>query len=1022
MFVDIVNPNYKVNEENNIFLIREKEYAELENNVREILRAAEDSGFAIAELEIRDPKFLGGELKRTARRNLIIKLKKGSLDIDLSMAIPKLIDKNYIIIGGRKKIPLFQLFDIPVVTRGKTIKIRTNVASMMIIDEKTQPFINLSILNRKVPLSLVLFAYYGMEEIKNRYELDKIEITETNTLYDKLLSDLKDFYEGSEGYEKEDFIKEVGRYYTATDPKSKGEDLIYALDLILKTDIASAKFFKTKNILDEIVEVIKIGKYDDTDLKNKRIRCFEYIVLAKISKAIFDLCMLNRSTSKQLKFNVNSRQILSDCNISDIVQFDFSINPIEELTKLTRTSLVGPGGFDRENVSEYLRDINPSMFGRICPVDTPDRDNCGVLQSVLPNVKFDENLRFSDEICEKSPISIPVSMVPFLRNDDQTRLQMSSSQMRQAIMLSDFDSPLIQSGCEGTYSDYTRFVKKARKNGKVTYVDAFIAIVVYDDNDYDIFDISNRRIYVENTDLMNIYVSKGDKVKKGEIIAESNYCKNGKINFGKNLLTAVMPYYGYNYEDSIVISDRLLKENVLTSIHCIDLSFTLPPDKILLSIDENTYKPLPNPMPYIDFYDDLSIEEKKKKRMELIPKGNPYAILKEMPPLFSIDYSSVFEEKIPLIAKKNILITEVNIYPNRWNTSVPKFDDWVKNKLKDQENNERRVHQVLYENLPKKAAEQYIKDHNLDQFINYGKFKIKGDEIKGMLIEIFGVYSRPITIGDKIGNRHGNKGVISKIVPHNLMPKLEDGRNVDICINPLGVPSRMNIGQIFELHAGMSVYDLKNNILKMMKDGKSQDELKTYILDYIKIIDNTEGNWYYKQFEKQLKTINKKFVDDLFIIAPPFESSTREQILKACEYTNTKMDFTLHEPIEDVDIPKIACGFIYFFRMVHIAEGRLAARGIGAYARRTMQPGKGRKNKGGQRAGEMEVAAIIAHGGLENLHEFLTTKSDCIDLKNKHIKTEIGSEFFKEKEDETIRPEAVALLKAYLTVLGIDLK
>jgi len=340
-------------------------------------------------------------------------------------------------------------------------------------------------------------------------------------------------------------------------------------------------------------------------------------------------------------------------------------------------------------------------------------------------------------------------------------------------------------------------------------------------------------------------------------------------------------------------------------------------------------------------------------------------------------------------------------------------------KQKKQLDQEKKVQAILYDNLPKHAAEQYIRDNNLDKFSHIGKYKVKGEELNGILIEIFGFYSRPICIGDKIGNRHGNKGVISKIIPHNKMPQLPDGRNVDICINPLSIPSRMNVGQLFELHAAMSLHDLKRNMLLMLKD-KSQDELKKYVLDYIKIIDNTENNWYYSQFESQIKTINKKFIEDITIIAPPFESSTRDMILKACEYTNTPTEFKIHEPIENIDINEITVGFIYFFRMVHIAENRLAARGIGSYAKRTMQPGGGRKHKGGQRLGEMEIASLIAHDGMENLYESITTKSDCLDLKKRHIKKVIASDFFRYKDDEVIVPESVQLLNDYLTVIGVE--
>jgi len=1017
--VEIINPFYKVDEENNVFNIRKKEYDLLEEKIRKIVSPVEEIGFTISEFGFKESKFTSGELQRTLKRNLIIRLRKDTTDIDLSMVIPKLIDRNYIMIGGRKKVPLFQLFDIPIVTRGKNIKIRTNVCSMMILEEKEFPFIELSIFNKKVPLSLVFFAYFGVDETEKRFNLSKLELSdEPKTIYEKFIYDLKDFYDGSAGYTKEDFIKDVGQHFSQYDPKVKGEELIYALDLILKVDIMSAPFFSTGNILDEILNVLKNGDIDDTDLRNKRIRCFEYVILGRISKTIFDFCIANR-VSRNPKFNINSTQILSDCNVSDIIQFDFSINPIEELTKLTRTSLVGPNGFNRENVPEYLRDIMPSMFGRICPVDTPDRDNCGVLQSILPNVKLDDNLRFTDDSLVKTPISIPVSFVPFLEHDDQTRLQMASSQMRQAIMLLDPDNPMIQSGCENLYTKYSQFIKIARKKGIVAYVDSNIILIVYEDNDFDIFEINNRKIYVENTDMMVVYVEKGDKVNPGDIVAASNFCKNGNITIGKNLLTAVTPYYGYNYEDAIVISDRLTNDEMFTSVHYIDLSFKIPPDKVLLSLEKNYYKPLPNPDTSIKV---IETKEDYNKRYDCITPDKPYAILKQIPSN-PLDYNSIFEEEIPLYSKKVVLVSEVTIYPNLWNESIPAYNEWINETLNKQKEQEKKLQNILYEFLPKEKASEYIKDKNLNKFSSNKKFKIKGETINGVFVEMYGLYWRQIKIGDKIGNRHGNKGVISKIIPHEKMPELEDGRHVDICINPLGIISRMNIGQIFELGLSASLYDLKKMLSEKILNNKSQDEIKKFILGYIKIIDNTENNWYYNQFKEQLENIiiDNKFVNELCLLQPPFESSTKDMILKACEYTKTKLRHKLYDPIENITIEnKIATGYMYFFRMVHIAESRLAARGIGWYTKRTMQPPGGRKNRGGQRCGEMETSCFIGHDGLENLHEVLTTKSDCIDLKNKYIKKTIGSEFMKEQEDESIVPESVKVMNNYFKVIGIE--
>lgn len=1013
----IENPIYRVGDPNNhIFNIRQHEYAALLSNVRRILIPAEELGFDLIEFRLKEPRFSTGEICKTIKKNLIIRFSKGTSQIDLSMQIPTLIDDNYIVINGRKKIPLFQLFDIPVVTRGKSIKIRTNVATLMIFPDKTPPYIHISLLGRKIPLYLLMYGYYGIDIIRERFNLATMQsapiITELSSLYDKLLYDLKMFFDDSRGETQDDIIKEIGKNYSQYNAKQKGEDILYAIDLILKVDPISAKFFRTGNILEEIITVLD-HDLDDTDMTNKRIRCLEYVILAKLSKAVFDMCMSNR-TARQPKFNINSTAILSECNVSDIIQFDFSINPIDELTHLSRTSLVGPGGFNRQNVPEHLRDIMPSMFGRLCPVDTPDRDNCGVLQNLIPNVKLDENLRFKPEFLEKQPISIPVSLVPFLEHDDQTRLQMASSQTRQAIMLQNFDQPMIKSGCENLYTKYTQFVKIAKKDGEVIYMDNTYIFVLYNDKTIDIFNVAYRKIYISNLDIYNIYVKQGDKVKAGDILAESNFCKDGSINIGKNLLTVVMVYYGYNYEDGIIISDRIQKEGVFTSVHFEDMSFDIPMNKVLLSLSKgNDYKPLP-------------------KVGDRIAKGQPYAILKEFPNQ-QMDFFDIFKEEYKILTKQNVIITEVKLYVNKWCEDIPQYNNWVESFIKEQQDEELKIKVIIEENLEKDQVKSFIKTNNLDLFSNTGKFKIKNEEIPGIHVEMYGIFFRPIQIGDKIGNRHGNKGVISTIIQHEKMPKLPDGRHADIIVNPLGTISRMNIGQLFELHLGMSLYDLRSYMkkiihreiesIKSFDDAQIQMLVKEYVLGYIKIIDCTETGWYYQQFLEQLPDIiDDEFIENLTIIQAPFESVNMAKTREALAYTKTKFKYDVFDPQSGKTInQQIACGYEYFFKMVHIAETRLAARGIGSYARKTLQPLAGRKQKGGQRMGEMETSALIGHNATMNLREFLTTKSDCIDLKNKYIREEMETDLNKVtiEEEDSIIPESVKLLNSYLIALGL---
>ena len=1016
--MSIINPYYKVNPEDNIYLIREREFSTYIDIIKEMLAPTEDLGFVLTNFSLKNSRFSAGELNRTIKQKLSIKFQHTNAsgivtDIDLSMYVPKLIDHNYIVINGRKKIPQFQLFDLPIVTRGKFIKLRTNVATMMVIESKTQndPFnVYISILGRKIPFSLLLFAYFGRVKLNEMFDLENITIDDAS-LFNKLMYDVKSIYDADDDEGTENYIKEVGRFYSKYDAKSKGEHLIYAINIMLKVDVISKRFFKTEGILEELIYAIcHPDEYDDMNFQNKRVRLIEYIILGKIAKIIFDFCLSNRKV-KTPKFSVNSTQILSECNVSDIVLPNFCINPIDEITKLSRISLVGPGGFNKDNTPEYLRDICPTMFGRICPVDTPDRDNCGILQNLLPNTKLDENLKFSDEILERQPVSAPVSMVPFLEHDDQTRLQMSSSQMRQAILLQRMEKPMIQSGCEGLYTPYTQFIKIAKKDGEVVYSDDYFIIVKYYDDTSDIFNVGFRKIYVGNLDIMKIYVKAGDKFKRGEILAESNFCEDGKIVIGKNLLTANMIYYGYNYEDGIVISDRLIKENIFTSIQYIDLSFNLPPNKVLLSLSEDSYKPLP----------DL---------LEVIDVDQPYAIMKEIPTTMT-DFNNVFTERKELLAKKTVKITEINIYPNEWYDKIPEFDKWVLESIEKQKEKEENLKKIIYEHLPKDLATDFIRENNIDRYSSHGEkdkdgsYRIKSEKISGIHVEMYGFINRRIELGDKIANRHGNKGVIAKIIPHDKMPRLDDGRNVDICINPLGEISRMNFGQLFELHLSMSLCDLKKHLQVMLKKNIPQDDIKRYLIDYIKIIDNTESQWYSNQFIEQLpEEIDTQFIDELCLIQPPFESVTVDKLREAMEYTNTPDKFRLFEPahLNEYIVNPVAVGYIYFFRMVHIAEERLAARGIASYTRKTLQPLAGRKNRGGQRCGEMETACLIAHEGLVNLNEFLTTKSDCIDTKNQLITNMIDSEMLNKKKDEEICfvPESVKLLDAYLKLLGID--
>ena len=1050
------NPRYNLDSNNNIFLLRKKEYDRLESYIKEIINnIPQECGFSLEEFEIKEVKEDKFDLMPTKKGEICLKLKKNKKIIDLSTYFPLLIDDQYILINGLKKVPLFQCFDVPVI-RNSNIKIRTNIGKSIFISsnlKKDLERVALQFGGVSPPLALVFLAKYGLEKAKEFLDTKYFSDSDDD-FYKNFILDLEDYYKSSSDFTIEDFIEDLGiRISRGGDYKKTGTEYLFKLDMILKIDIFTKRFFESDDIIYEIVNnVLKIEKSDCADLRNKRIRFIEYFIVAPIIQMIYEFCCINHDIDKP-KFNISKNNILNNLNVSEIIQFDFSYNPIEEITKISRMSLLGPGGFKRENTPTVLRDLHNSHYGRICPIDTPDRDNCGIITSILPSLPLDENLKFTEDISPQI-VSPAISMIPFLEKDDPTRLQMASSQMRQSILLEKFEKPMIR-GCSDIYSKYTQFIKTAKENGIICKIEPSYMVVLYDSGEIEIIDISIRQIYSSNIDYYKICVNEGDKVKRGDILVESQFMQDGEIVFGNNFYVGIMPYYGYNYEDGIVISDETAKR--MTSILGADLSFILPPDKILLNLglyrdDDNVGHYTPLPLSLYDFYKKIEklkreYDDKLKtisdpKEIENLNKNfsrqlsileeqknisfgptNPYAIIQD---------DCLFKESKKLYSpNQGTRIAKITLYANKWyKDKFPQFSNWVERKLIEQQEEEREFINKLSEFADKEQLKKLIKKYNLNKFqltiedgeiVQKNKFKIK-NEINGIYFDIIGLYRRPMKVGDKIGNRHGNKGVIAKIIPKEKMPII-NGKNLDIIINPLGIISRMNLGQLYELHLSASLYDLKKEILKRLSKNVDQDEIKKYIIDYIKIIDNTENNWYYDQFKQQLSDIlidEKWVLDDFTIIQPPFESISYEKLVEAMEYTNTPMERNFYDPINlQLSNNEIAYGFMYFYRIIHMAEDKLAYRSIGNTYRKTLQPARGKKNNGGQRLGEMEVASLISHDALINLQECLTLKSDNIELKNEWLKKTmvVNSEFF---EDSDGKIESIRLLESYLKVLGIE--
>ena len=842
--LDINVPAYKLRDEN-IFNYRAREWqADVIENITKMLRCGERFGLRITSISIEEPEKKDlYELKRTNYKVLKIQLSVGDKELELTYDVPWLID-NHFYIGGNYKVPIFQLFDKPLINRNKTIKLRTNIYSFMVdkgnVSRRRLYAYNISMLGKKVPLAKIAIAQHGVEGIRTKFNLN-----ETNDFVgsERLGDDMQILTDDVRRVLNDDTLDHT-RLLGDQFPRRNDADIVEDLKLVTEIDIFSREFMETDNVIDEIIHYVSHGATDDCNYANKRIRFTEYVIYVHLCKDFFNMLSTVRK-GRRIKFSNNTKAILTNVNQSSITQFDFSLNPLAELALLSRTSLSGPGGFEKTNVPAYLRDLHPSMIGKVGPSDTADRDGCGTIQYLTPTVELTnmgEMIAHGEDVIN----SVSISHVPFLEHNDQTRMQMSSSQQRHSIMLKKFDMPLIQSGVEGMYTDQTSFLFKAKRDGDVIHMDDDIIIIQYDNKTCEAYNIGYRKLYLSVADFYNIYFKNGDKFKRGDIIAESNYLSKGRLTIGKNLLTAIMVWYGYNFEDGIIVSEKIVEEDKFTSVHYVDLSFELPPNKILQNLNDDyaDYKPLP-------------------VAFDRLQKGDIYGKIRTV---FSEGFHDViFEPTTELIVPEDCIITEVKMYANKWDKSFPQFDNYIKELNDAQKTKKTDLIDTLSKHLTKDELNKFMATMEVSKTEKTkSNYKIKGDSVDGIRIEITAMYERKLTVGDKLGNRHGNKGIVSAIIPEDKMPTLPDGRKAEIIINPLGILSRMNPGQVFETHLAMSLMDLKRLIKekhddmfeKKMDTVAVQSEIYNYLVDYYnfskqpKALHFTDGGPWHQDYTK----------------------------------------------------------------------------------------------------------------------------------------------------------------------------
>jgi DNA-directed RNA polymerase subunit beta len=835
------------------------------------------------------------------------------------------------------------------------------------------------------------------------------------------------------------------------------------------------------------------GYIDDIDhLGNRRLRTIDELASEELRKGFLKL---KRTVQERMSLKdpneigriaelVNSKSISSSIDFffgrGELSQVVDQTNPLSQLTHERRLSALGPGGLNRKRAGFEVRDVHISHYGRICPIETPEGTNIGLIASLAIYADLDEYgflitpyrvvkegkvngehkyLRADEEmksilappdavekdghfkkgavlarvqgdlatvpskeiqyvdISPRQTVSVSAALIPFLEHDDANRALMGSNMQRQAVPLLRTDPPVVGTGLEKPVAQNSGMVVRAERGGTVTYVDSS-RILIDNADEY----ILRKFVGLNERTCLNQkpIVKKGQRVKKGQILADGAAVHQGELALGRNLLVAFMTFDGYNFEDAIVINQRLVKDDTFTSIHIEEYDVEIRETKLgreeftrdipnvseraLANLDENGIVRIGT---RVGPGDILVGKIAPKSKSELTPEE------KLLHAIFGRAGEDVKNDSLEMPAGEEGVVIGAQRFSRRMHMS----DEQKKQLKKDIDKYEKEmnlraiaifrqmvgeINEVLGSQLVdpgtrQKVAQSENVDVVMEQIESYTEDWIKGskeskeqafntssrfwprvqavlkekarrmehmkrgDELPSGVLEMVKIYvatKRQLSVGDKMAGRHGNKGVIARIVPEEDMPFLEDGTPVDILLNPLGVPSRMNVGQILETHLGWAMTVLGQQAVTPVFDGATEDEIH-------KAID--EANNTIRTRRKDRKSSHAQLADRELDVEMPYGGKIQ------------LFDGRTGEPFEQ----KTTVGYIYMLKLHHLVDDKIHARATGPYSLITQQPLGGKARTGGQRFGEMEVWGLEAYGAAYILQELLTVKSDDVEGRTK---------------------------------------
>jgi DNA-directed RNA polymerase subunit beta len=838
---------------------------------------------------------------------------------------------------------------------------------------------------------------------------------------------------------------------------------------------------------------------------------------------------------------------------SQLSQFMDQNNPLSEITHKRRVSALGPGGLTRERAGFEVRDVHPTHYGRLCPIETPEGPNIGLINSFAcysrtnaygfiespyrkvvkgkvsndiiylsaidegehviaqANAVLDKSGKFADDlvpvrhngdsalmsperidlmdVAPQQVVSVAASLIPFLEHDDANRALMGSNMMRQAVPVLKPEKPLVGTGFETIVAGDSGVCVVAKNNGVVENVDAARIVVRVTDsknssNAVDIYNLTKYTRSNQNTCInQRPLVSVGDKVKFGDILADGPSVDNGELALGQNIRIAFMPWNGYNFEDSILMSEKVSREDRFTSIHiqeltCISRDTKLGSEEITADIPNVGEGSLGKLDECGMVYVGAEVQAGDILVGKITPKGETQLSPEEklLRAIFGEKASDVKDTSLRVPSSINGTVIGVEVFTRDGmekdertqsieadHLSVAKKDADDQIKIINDATRIRLVDIIKGSKISKgpglkkgstpsaddlsdlslddllsvrtsddsanskiedaeKALKQYLKD--IQESFDEKKQKItRGHDLAPGVIKIVKVYlavKRRIQPGDKMAGRHGNKGVISEIMPIEDMPYDNDGNPVDIVLNPLGVPSRMNVGQILETHMGSAAKGIGDKINKMIKAKAKADELKKYldvlynknatIKEDLNAFNNTE-----------IQSLASNLTDGLPIATPVFDGAKESEIkelLKLADLPESGQ-LTLFDGRTGRQFERpVTVGYMYMIKLNHLVDDKMHARSTGSYSLVTQQPLGGKAQFGGQRFGEMEVWALEAYGASYTLQEMLTVKSDDVPGRTKMYKNIVDGNY----EMDANIPESFNVLTKEIRSLGINLE